>query len=1021
MTNVPNWPLTVTSVAFAGDPFDAGSTLVYTDISTRVDTFNTSIGKQYELDQVQAGEAAYTLYDSDESLNPTNPSSPYYPNVKVFRRTADQSMYPAAPVGAAVNLLNATAGFDPSFESSTVGATPSWITAVGGTTPVIGTTTPNSGVNDLTYTTAATSTAQGVSWKAATLPGQTYTASTYVRQSTASTQQISVGGLGVTDRFQRTGALSGSTTDNGGFTWIVNGGVSGDYTTTSSSSGLGVASITSSTVNVDRFATVSPSAQDSDQRVLVTLPAVATGALYTVTLVSRFTDANNQYRFGINCNTNGTVDVGAWRKVAGVWAQLSLNTGVFTYSAGTQVWLRFQTTGNTLQGKAWLTTAIEPSSWISNTDTSLPAGPATGFHVQLSTGNTMVSPVVTYAQYAATYGSAGTITTTTGSYVRLTSTFVATQPLHTIQIATTGTATAGTVLIDDIQLEPGGTASAFSSTGPVIYGNFAGYVERWPSNWNYQGTYGIAQITCVDAFAPLANTLLHTAYTQSVLAKKPAYYWRLNDGASVTTFAESSGNNGPGLVRVNASTGGSPTFAPNTAIAIAGDPGAVGVHITGGTISQATAMEAYTLSIGTNTGTMGFTAALWFLADTAPTITGVSVYLYGTFEGTDFLLIAPNTTSMVIDASLSSGAFGVNHGTGLNLKDGKVHLLIATVQVASNSITTQTWVDGVLAQNNTDNVTTAFGSAAPDFRWNNIEVGGQADAYNGGGSGMQGIYAHVALWNRALSSTEIADLVNGGKGYPGETSGQRIARYLTSSYIGPTAIDTGSSTMAVDSLAERTAALDGCQAVALSENGNFFQSRSGFLTFQGRSLRYLELTPVWVFGETTGSGEIPYLPDIAFDFDPTQIFNDVTVTRTDGAVVESTDNASQLSYGVRSYQRTINIASDLETIDAANWILGGHKQPTQRLQALTIDPGANPAVWPCALGARIGDRATVKRRTAAGYTMSADYFIERIETNRAPGQWKVTFQMSPASLGEQPWILGDSVYGVLGVTTNPGY
>lgn len=1036
MVNVPNWPLTITSVAFIGDPFDSGSVFVWTDISNRVQTINTSSGRQYELDQVQAAEAAYTILDSDEALNPTNPSSPYYPFVKVFRRIADQSMYPAAPVGAAVNLLNATSGYDPSFENTAVGVKPTWVTAVGSTSPVVAASTPHSGSNSLTYSVLGTATPQGFSTSVTCIPAQQYTASVWVDQTTASTQQIAIGGLTATDRFQRTAALSGSTADQGG-TWSFNGGVSGDYTTVAgaASSGIGSAFISNGSVNVDRFALLSTSAQDSDQRIMVTLPAVATGAIYTVTMVSRFTNANNQYRFGINCNTNGTVDAALFSKVAGVWTQLVVATSVInSYTTGTQVWLRFQTVGTTIQGKVWLNGTIEPTVWtVTTTDSNLTAAGSNGLHCQLSTGNTNTTPIVTFGQYRITsYTTPGTTTAATAAYTRLTATFVATQPQHSVALTTIGTAVAGSVFVDDIQLEVGATANTFASTGPVIYGNFFGYVERWPSSWNYQGTYGLAQITCVDAFAPLANTFLHTAYTQSVLAKDPAYYWRLNDGANATTFAESSGNGGPPLLRVDGSNGPATTFTPGTSISITGDPSATGVFITGTSLvsDTVTALETNQfgipkVNIGTNTGTMGFTAAMWVQAAQGTTLTGCSLRCYATDTGTDFQMLLPSFAGFLFEAAIGSGPGGstppgMAYSTTSNLADNKPHLCVFTISIASNSVTTQFWIDGALSLTKTENVTTDFGSSTPDFRWTNVEVAGIVDP-GLTGPGMQGTYAHVAIWNRTLSNAEISDLVNAGRGYSGETSGQRITRYLSNSYTGQVAIDIGASTMAADSLAERTAVLDGCQAVTLSENGNFFQDRNGALTFQARTDRYLQLSPKWVFGENAAGNEVPYNGDIAFDFDPTQIFNDVTVTRTGGLVAEAIDNPSQLSYGVRSYQRTINIASDLETIDAANWLLSGHKQPTQRLQGLTINPGANPAVWPVALGIHLGDRATGKRRTSAGYTMSADYFIERIEINRGPGLWQLTLQMSPASLNRQPGIFNDATYGILDQTMIFGY
>lgn len=140
MTTNPNWPLTVTSVAFDADPFDVNATPTYSDLSNQVRSLSSSAGRQYELDTVTAGEAQVVIDDRDESLNPTNPASPHYPNVKIYRRFADMAMWPPAPNtnGVNANLLNpnsrynpATAadGIDPTFEVYTTDA--GWGRSVG--------------------------------------------------------------------------------------------------------------------------------------------------------------------------------------------------------------------------------------------------------------------------------------------------------------------------------------------------------------------------------------------------------------------------------------------------------------------------------------------------------------------------------------------------------------------------------------------------------------------------------------------------------------------------------------------------------------------------------------------------------------------------------------------------------------------------------------------------------------------------------------------------------------------------
>ncbi len=828
----PNWPLTVTSVAFNADPFDATATPTFVDTSSRVREFEAQAGRQYELDTMQAGEATLTVSDKDEAFNPTNPSSTYYPNVLPYRQICDQAMWPPAPIGAAVNLLPGQLSpvVDPTFESYTSGAGVSWVLATGtGVTPTVTTSNPQQGTKSLTYTVTSGAGTSGVGLAVTTIPGQQYTASLYLRQTAANSTQI-----------------------------FING------------------------------------------------------------------------------------------------------------------------------------------------------------------------------------GAGGTSTATTGSYVRLSVTFTATRPTHQLWVASFTTSSNSTVNVDAIQVEPGASASTFSSAaGPVIYGNFAGYVERWPKTWNHQGMYGMAQITAVDGMAVLAGQFLGTELHNAVVSKTPDYYWALSEQDGSTSFAETSGNQGPALTRLDGPFGPAPTFAPGTDAATPGDPGGTGVkvdtagvsaNVAGSVMQAGFTPDATKIAIG---GPLPINWSIAFVfAHTAPLL-AQGEFMVSTGSPTDATLVSVTTqvtsgVQQLLFASTylpaGSVAFGSASITLTDLwADAKPHLYVVTGTVTTTTVSMTVWIDGVQVGTRSSAVSSGPASLAETQTW--IQVGGYIWQYqtNVGASTPNGVYSHVAVWNRAVSSTEVADLTNAFKGYPAENSGARVARYLGYNWIGGTAIDTGQSNLGVSDLAGNTSVLDAVQAVALSEGGQAFVDETGTITFQSRSRRFLNTTAKWSMGEQ----ESQYEPDIAYDYDPTLIFNDPEVTRSGGSTVVggtlAVRQASWKRYGKRSYTITVNLATDLETQDRANWIFYTHKDPKQRLSTLTLKPSANPALWPVCLGLQISDRATVKRRTAAGYTMASDYFVERIEQRRVPGEWTFTLQLSPAAATGQPWILGDATYGQLDVSCVLGY
>jgi len=87
-------PVLIVRLAFAAAPFDAISTLVWTDISAYVwldgnpggAAISINRGRQFERDQMQAGTCTLVLDNRDRRFDPDNAASPYYPNVLPTKR-----------------------------------------------------------------------------------------------------------------------------------------------------------------------------------------------------------------------------------------------------------------------------------------------------------------------------------------------------------------------------------------------------------------------------------------------------------------------------------------------------------------------------------------------------------------------------------------------------------------------------------------------------------------------------------------------------------------------------------------------------------------------------------------------------------------------------------------------------------------------------------------------------------------------------------------------------------------------
>lgn len=1060
--------------AFNADPNGIGTVPSWVDFTNLFRAADDiTYGQQYELQESQAASPTVVVQDVTEYLNPANTSSPYYPNVDLYRRSILQAIWPND--GTLVNYLNTGAPvpamqdtyYDPSFESSANGAVVSWLTAIGATVPVVSTTNPRTGTKDISYSVAGTTAVQGISWPVPCIPGREYTASAYVRQSTGSTQSIRVTNQNtVIDDFRRTTASGwGSATFVGG-AWTNSGGSAADYSTALGSTAIpwyGTASQSNAAVNTAHVSSISSAIDDTDQYVLLSCPVVATGGSIRAAVMSRFADTSNYYFAEVKFGTDTTVVLDIQKRVAGANTSLTTGTAAFTYAAGVKVWVRFQTVGPTVRGKVWIDGTPEPSAWTATvTDTAITAAGGVGLRSILDSANTNTLPVaLTFQQYTVTGSVAGSTTTTTGAYARLSVTWTATQPVHTIQLATSGTATAGAVLVDDLQHEQGSSATTFTSTGPVIYTSFSDYVERWPAQWqtNSQGFEGIAEVTLVDSFAPLNKTTLLAAYPQAALSLNPAFYWPLWDSSGSVSFAEISGNNGSPLTFVQSKFGAGTLPEAAGASAILGDPAGTGVTFTTGASPGSTTIAATVIGAGqfvnrTNGPTVpavigtswALTGSAWIRLD-ATGANQTVLLLMGVVGGVPYyaplyMYAIDDRVTLLYQNTVSPTTYGATAIAFHALLDGTPHHLVGVVTQDSTNTVLTLYIDGTLAATSTTATATLGGVLGAQAT--NLMVGGT----NGGATFSavaSGVISHVAVWNRALSATEIAVLGgddNGaGGGWSGETSGERITRYLTGEIASPAYtivgayatnpvdIDEGMSVMGPDDLTSGTDALTACQNVNTTENGQFWAAPTA-LTFAARSRRYLKTTSKYTFGD--GAGEYHYMGDpgdLVFEYDPTTVYNQIVITNADGIVATAYNSTSVRRYFGKSYARSVNVLDDNEAIDAANYTLAQYDRPRQRVAELTFNPTADSTLWPMVLALQINDRVTVKRRpkaanAGAGLTMSGDYFVSKITHTEirmgVENSWQVRVQLTPVDL-TQVWILDDTTYSILGASTILGY
>lgn len=642
--------------------------------------------------------------------------------------------------------------------------------------------------------------------------------------------------------------------------------------------------------------------------------------------------------------------------------------------------------------------------------------------------------------------SLNTITLTTGSPVTLTgsttaawtpATVTATMDPTTAEVLIgllvhAAPAATCNVQIDGWQAEKAATPSSWACPG-VWYPWFAGFFERWPSQWDMGGTYGTVQPTGVDAMALLSQVTLDDALTQEINARTPRFVYTLGDPSNSSYAADLTGNNPPAPVG-NAKLGaGSLTFG-NQVTAASPTGVYTGSSNTVVTISNpnpgVNAFEAASFISLTSAGITGpanpTTAWSRILAFryTGPTPTGTA-YLWTCFDGVRAANGGPGGSVLYWQID-NTGAFGIAmagpagspvyvYTSGVNVCDSNWHLAQLSYSNAAGTFLIQ--VDSFY--NVYSGVTTA--NTAQNLKSDSL--GAYIDSQNGNYAlgNYKGDMSFAAEFPFALATSDTASLYGAWlSAFTGDSTDRRYSRILGyAGYTGLTNLQAGQTTSMGPMATSGQDALSALQAVVDTENGQHFIGRDGTVTFQSRAARYNATTPVYVFGENTGSGEIPY-ENAQLDYDPTHLGNIVQVTQaSSNQVLTAQDSTSQQEYFPRTMTRTVNASSTVECQSAADYLLSRYKQPATRISTMVLHPSANPSMWPVCLSLELGMRIRVNRRPPGAPPITVDCFVENLQwTNDDGGEAFLTLQCSPVDL--TPYGIFASFHTTLNASISSG-
>ena len=253
---------------------------------------------------------------------------------------------------------------------------------------------------------------------------------------------------------------------------------------------------------------------------------------------------------------------------------------------------------------------------------------------------------------------------------------------------------------------------------------------------------------------------------------------------------------------------------------------------------------------------------------------------------------------------------------------------------------------------------------------------------------------------------------------PAERTSARIAALLDAAGWSASwrNVETGSVDMPARTYTG-TSILVALQEAATAEGGLLFVAADGAVTFHNRHHRLANNQTSAV--TLSGQGPLAY-KTIKFEYDDSELANEIRATAFDGTEVVVTDINSQALYG----RRTLNMgeiqanANDVRGL--LDWQLYRRATPTVRITGLTLQPWALTDLWEWALGLDLGAKLTVNYTPVEGSAISRVVHLEQIAHTIQGSRWDTDFSFTEADV-RRFWQLDSATDSLLGTTTRAAY
>jgi hypothetical protein len=183
------------------------------------------------------------------------------------------------------------------------------------------------------------------------------------------------------------------------------------------------------------------------------------------------------------------------------------------------------------------------------------------------------------------------------------------------------------------------------------------------------------------------------------------------------------------------------------------------------------------------------------------------------------------------------------------------------------------------------------------------------------------------------------------------------------------------------------------QNMVNSGSGLLYVGTDGYLRYRMKSHLATD-TVVWLVGMDVANGYVPFADDIAWENDPTKIWDVIQVTpySPDGATLPlitpsnaTAVDAAQAQSGPRPQSFTSYLQSQAQMQAQADWLFAQFGHVLRRVQNITVNAATHPAAWPLVLNGNCGDIVQVYDAPYGQPVTIGTYRLSRLSRNIAFG------------------------------------